>query len=103
MHRGAFHQFSFRWILYYGSNKSTGLETDKSHLCAVAKVALGFGCAKQSKNLEWYLISITLKCILSTFIEDAEVGTYDGVSMDSACNTAHKTASAYISEIKPKI
>ena len=44
-------------------------------------------------------ISITLKCILSTFIEDAEVGTYDGVSMDSACNTAHKTASAYISEI----
>ena len=48
-------------------------------------------------------ISITLKCILSTFIEDAEVGTYDGVSMDSACNTAHKTASAYISEIKPKI
>ena len=25
----------FRWIYYYGSNKSTGLETVKSHLCAL--------------------------------------------------------------------
>ena len=33
-HRDAFCQFSFRWIHYYGSNKSTGLETCKSHLCA---------------------------------------------------------------------
>ena len=31
MHRGAFCQFSFQWIHYYGSNKSTGLETGKSH------------------------------------------------------------------------
>ena len=26
MHRGAFCQFPFRWIYYYGSNKSTGKE-----------------------------------------------------------------------------
>ena len=28
----------------------------KGHFWSVAKVALRFGCAKQSKNLEWYLI-----------------------------------------------
>ena len=35
MHRGAFCQFPFRWIYYYDSNKSTGKETGKTHLCAV--------------------------------------------------------------------
>ena len=35
MHRGAFYQFSFRWIYYYGSNKSTGKETGKTHLCSL--------------------------------------------------------------------
>ena len=35
MHRGTFCQFPFRWIYYYGSNKSTGKETDKTHLCAL--------------------------------------------------------------------
>ena len=35
LHRGALCQFSFRWIHYYSSNKSTGLETGKSHLCAL--------------------------------------------------------------------
>ena len=34
-HRGVFCQFPFRWIYYYGSNKSTGKETGKTHLCAV--------------------------------------------------------------------
>ena len=29
-HRGAFCQFPFRWIYYYGSNKSTGKETGKT-------------------------------------------------------------------------
>ena len=33
LHRGAFCQFAFRWIYYYGSNKSTGKETGKTHLC----------------------------------------------------------------------
>ena len=35
VHRGAFCQFPFRLIYYYGSNKSTGKETVKSHLCAL--------------------------------------------------------------------
>ena len=34
-HRGAFYQFLFQWIYYYGSNKSTGKETGKTHLCAL--------------------------------------------------------------------
>ena len=34
-HRRAFCQFPFQWIYYYGSNKSTGKETGKTHLCAV--------------------------------------------------------------------
>ena len=34
MHRGAFCKFPFRWIYYCGSNKSTGKETGKTHLCA---------------------------------------------------------------------
>ena len=33
-----FASFLFRWIHYYGSNKSTGLEIGKSHLCAVHQV-----------------------------------------------------------------
>ena len=40
MHRGAFCKFPFRWIYYCGSNKSTGKETGKTHLCAVQ----GFEC-----------------------------------------------------------
>ena len=36
LHRGAFCQFTFQWIYYYGSNKSTGKETGKTHLCALA-------------------------------------------------------------------
>ena len=35
LHRGVFCQFPFRWIYYYGSNKSTGKETGKMHPCAV--------------------------------------------------------------------
>ena len=35
LHRGAFCQFTFRWIHYYDSNKSTGLETGKLHLCGI--------------------------------------------------------------------
>ena len=30
----------------------------KGHFWSVAKVALRFGCAKQSKNFEWYLIFV---------------------------------------------
>ena len=35
MHRGAFCQFPFRWIYFYGSNKFTGKETGKMHLCTM--------------------------------------------------------------------
>ena len=35
LHRGAFCQFLFQWIYYYGSNKSNGKETGKTHLCEV--------------------------------------------------------------------
>ena len=38
LHKGAFCQFTFQWIHYYDSNKSTGLETGKSHLCAMSKL-----------------------------------------------------------------
>ena len=33
LHRGAFCQFPFGWIYYYGSNKSTGKETGEMHFC----------------------------------------------------------------------
>ena len=35
VHRGAFCQFPYQWIYYYGSNKSTKKETGKTQLCAV--------------------------------------------------------------------
>ena len=35
VHRGVFCQFPFRWIYYNGSNKSTGKEIGKNHLCVV--------------------------------------------------------------------
>ena len=41
VHRGAFCQFPFRWIYYYGRNKSTGKETGKTHLCGVGWGWLG--------------------------------------------------------------
>ena len=35
---GAFCQFPFRWIYYYGSNISTGKETCKTYLCDCPKL-----------------------------------------------------------------
>ena len=40
VHRGAFCQFPFRLIYYCHSSKSTGKETGKTHLCAVASSIL---------------------------------------------------------------
>ena len=37
VHRDAFCQFLFWWIYYCHNSKSTGKETDKTHLCAVVK------------------------------------------------------------------
>ena len=41
VHRGAFCQFLFLWIYYYGSNKFTGKKTVKTHLCAVVCFQIG--------------------------------------------------------------
>ena len=35
VHKGAFCQFPFRWIYYCHSNKSTGKEPGKMHLCVL--------------------------------------------------------------------
>ena len=40
LHRCAFCQSSFCWIYYCGSNKSTGKQTGKPHLCALEKSEL---------------------------------------------------------------
>ena len=37
LHKGTFCRSSFRYIYYYGSNKSTGKEAGKSHLCELVK------------------------------------------------------------------
>ena len=39
LHRGAFCQFPFRRIYYYGSNKLTGKEIGKTHLCVLVRFA----------------------------------------------------------------
>ena len=49
VHRGAFCQFLFRWIYYYDSNKSTGKETGKTHLCGVSWAARKMCCMLPSK------------------------------------------------------
>jgi hypothetical protein len=41
LHRGVFCQFPFRWIKYCHSSKSTGKETGKTHLCALAWILAG--------------------------------------------------------------
>ena len=50
VHRGAFCQFPFQWIYYYGSNKSTGKETGKMHLCAVQWLGWNFIESKKEKH-----------------------------------------------------
>ena len=42
LHRGAFCQSSFWCIYYYDSNKSTGKETGKTHLCSVQFLGWNF-------------------------------------------------------------
>ena len=44
VHRGAFCHFPFRWIYYYGSNKSTRKETGKKHLCVLCNIGCGKYC-----------------------------------------------------------
>jgi hypothetical protein len=42
VHRCAFYQIPLRWIYYYGSNKTIGKETGKTHLCAVGQSSSTF-------------------------------------------------------------
>ena len=65
LHRGAFCQFPFRWVYYYGSNKSTRKETGKTHLCALVQVwahyqTLKYGFCKNSLQKNATLNSWTL-------------------------------------------
>ena len=58
LHRGAFCQCSFRWIYYYGSNKSTRKETGKSHLCALwwrGDLGKGYDTIKGDKEHKYLL------------------------------------------------
>ena len=55
VHRGAFRQFIFRWIYYYGSNESTGKKTGKTHLCAL--------CA--SCGIIWFFLHVKIHEIAS--------------------------------------
>ena len=68
LHKGAFCEFPFRWIYYYGSNEFTGKETGKTHLCVVVKVTLRFECPKWNSNLEIYLICTHRKKKICNFI-----------------------------------
>ena len=51
MHRDSFFQFPFRWIYFCHSNKSTGKQTGKGHLCTV-------GCCWRVS--EWYPATASL-------------------------------------------
>ena len=61
LHRGAFCLFTFRWIYYYGSNKSTGKETGTTHLCALVWKGRMEIRKKESKIwLEYYFSSLRI-------------------------------------------
>ena len=60
LHRGAFCQSSFRCIYYYDSNKSTGKETGKTHLCALCSDAR----VGERKKVVWQLFCMHLICTL---------------------------------------
>ena len=52
LHRGAFCQFPFRQIYYYGSNKSTGKETEKRHLCELLDASeCDFSCTSKTRRI----------------------------------------------------
>ena len=49
--------FPFRWIYYYGSNKSTGNEPGKTHLCAGAKSTKN--CIPDDVDVHRKLVKVT--------------------------------------------
>jgi hypothetical protein len=58
VHRGTFCQFPFRWIYYYGSNKSNGKEAGKKHLCVLQWTAKYYFKISPQKQIK--------KCKLTT-------------------------------------
>ena len=58
VHRGAFCQFPFRWIYYYGNNKSTGKETGKMHLCVVCTIVCTTALSKNQVDLKMIAIQV---------------------------------------------
>ena len=62
MTTGVFCQFSFRWIYNYGSNKSTGLETAKSYLCANPNPVRQFSQGKTCFHYREPLSSLQAPC-----------------------------------------
>ena len=63
LHRDAFCQFPFLWIYYYGSNKSTGKETGKTHLCAVTGQELFFAISYSKLALTTFSVSVFFLCV----------------------------------------
>ena len=57
VHRGAVCKLSVRWIYYCGMNKSTGLKTSKSHLCAVPKSSSKSLLANPTKKPSFQIIN----------------------------------------------
>ena len=91
LHKGAFCQFPFRWIYYYGSNESTGKETGKTHLCALVTTVhmisattdqVGIKCTKAKEYLRAYCLNVlycgrvvlipksVINCRLPIFLEN---------------------------------
>ena len=58
LHRGAFCQFTFRWIYYCHNSKSTGKKTGKRHLCAVSRLVFRY------TGLKWLDLQILLLTVL---------------------------------------
>ena len=56
LHRRAFCQFPFRWIYYFHSNKSTGIETGKTHLCALWRLS-------QQKSTDKWVFNICCRLL----------------------------------------
>ena len=84
LHRGAFLQFPFRRIYYYGSNKSTGKETGKSHLCALCDIFFWHQEPQNHCNLNSlsdFNSLISSKNFMKLMINPGTKMTYPGLSM----------------------
>ena len=90
LHRGAFCQFLLRWIYYYGTNKSTGKETDKTHLCALVWLAIlnlvRHSCELYASHLSIKNCHFHLTGTISWFLSQNKALINFLQCMDNACN-----------------